>query len=154
MAPFSVPAKSATRKERGTKTETEMEKQKLKADGFRVLNGINLRAVTQGRYTRGTVHGDGNGLVDVLTPLCGLGYTNWANLCFPNDFRRSFTSMAKERQKDIRWCVSTSKFWDVGIFGVAEGNEPSINYFYCAAAMLVTVPKWGEEREKIFRQVE
>ncbi|GAQ79191.1 hypothetical protein KFL_000260060 [Klebsormidium nitens] len=149
VAPRRIPATSQT----GTGADVVSQDEELKADGFKVVRKTK-GAVTQRRFTKGRVTGYGNGLIDVLAPLSGLDYTHRTNMAHAHEFRYTFTSMTEERQKDIEWCIGHSKFWDVGKFGVAEGNEPSINYYYCAAAMLVTVPKWGEEREKIFRQVE
>lgn len=128
--------------------EVRADDPQLVADGFKPVTEIS-GAVTRERFTEGHVGPsyDDRSLVDVLTPMSGVNYVeSWTNLCSTNEFRRCFTSIEIERQKDIRWCISESQFWDVGRFSPAYGNECCVNYFYCAAAMLVSVPKWGQDR--------
>jgi hypothetical protein len=155
MAPLSIPGRDYGDCDVPREELVRADDSQLQADGFKPVSEIS-GAVTRKRFTKGHVGSsfDDRALVDVLTPMSRVNYVeSWTNLCKTNEFRRCFTSMEMERQKDIQWCVSETRFWDVGRFSPAYGNECCVNYFYCAAAMLVSIPKRGQDRHKVFERL-
>ncbi|GAQ79219.1 hypothetical protein KFL_000260355 [Klebsormidium nitens] len=154
MAPLSVSGPDFDDHDVPRKEVVRADDPHFQADGFKPVSEMS-GAVTRERFTQGHVGPsyDDRALVDVLTPLTGVNYVeSWTNLCKTSEFRRCFTSMEMERQKDIHWCIGDTRFWDVGRFTPAYGNECCVNYFYCAAAMLVSVPKWGQDRQQAFER--